>query len=110
GEVPRPDDPDDPVGHVAHVDALVLEEVGPRALVGEVLLGALRPEADRVAEGEEPVGDDVVPGLPGLARDDVADAGLPGDEAPADRAQDARPFAQPESRPRPPGVARPPRG
>src|SRR6266849_5406719 len=101
GEVPGSDDPDHPVRQVAHVDALVLQEVGPGGLVGQVLLRSLRPEADRVAEEEELVGDDVVARLPGLARDDVADAVLLVDEAVADVAQDPRPSGEPQRRPGP---------
>src|SRR5207247_8148571 len=93
GEVPRADDPDHAVGRVAHVDALVLEQVGPGGLVGQVLPGALRPEADRVAEEEELVGDDVVPGLSGLARDDVTDAVLLVDEADAELSEGRTPFS-----------------
>jgi len=107
GEVPRADDPDDPVGHEGHVDALVLQEVGPGGFVGQVLPGALRPEADRVAEEEELVGDDVVPRLPGLARDDVADAVLLVHEAVADPAQDPPPLGEAERGPARLGFARP---
>src|SRR5207245_10677372 len=105
-EVPRAAVPDDAVGRVAHVAALVLEQVGPGGLVGQVLAGALRREADRVAEEEELVGDDVVPGLAGLARDDVTDAVLLVDEAVADLSEDPPPFGEAERSPARLGCAR----